>query len=699
MNLTQPGMDTLEPVSSGMKFLTADDASSRRGSIPTIRCLQDEDSPGCGRSRSGSIRSTRSRTNSVLTRIPTRPELKTLTRVVKRPAVDIEFTDLTYTVPTGPTGRKHIIKGINGFFRSGEITCIMGPSGAGKSSLMNILVGYVSQGVGGTIYTNGAERQLALFNKLSAYIMQEDLLQPHLTVKESLLVAAHLKLGGELNKEEKLLAVEEIMTTLNLKFCEHTRVERLSGGQKKRLAVALELVNNPPVIFLDEPTTGLDIVTTTQVVSLLKSLARQGRTIVCTLHQPSSTIFHMLDHVYMLAKGLCIYQGSSHKLVPFLAKSGLVCKSTYNPADYVFEILNKTTIKVLSTEIQNGKICWSDEDFEADNLSVKICRQDTLASITPVNLSSQKMGKHDVIFPTSFLQQLWILLCRMILQQGRNMTGFWIQFGHHLAIALMMGLVFQGVGNNAARPFDNFKFLISVEVFFVYTQVMKNVMLMPFEIKILRREYFNRWYGLKSYYTALTLASAPLVILFTVMFAAVTYYLSDQPLSLDRFLWFNLNSILVALVSEATGFCIGTIYNSANGTVVTPAVVAPMLALAVYGMGFGTAVEPYMLFLMGTSFMRHSLVGFSMALWSNGRANFRCPQDVVYCAHEDPRVLLKDLGMSDVSQMNELYILVGYYVVFKAFGYILLKYRLSKSKQQSYNSSLLNYFKKLMKKS
>nr|QAA95921.1 ATP-binding cassette sub-family G member 5 [Diaphorina citri] len=695
-------MDTLDtPAPPSVKFLAEDDAASRRGSIPTIRHLLDEDHEG--RSRSGSVRSrsgsVRSRTNSVLTRIPTRPELKTLTRVVKRPAVDIEFTDLTYTVNTA-TGRKHIIKGINGFFKSGEITCIMGPSGAGKSSLMNILVGYVSQGVGGSIYTNGAERQLALFNKLSAYIMQEDLLQSHLTVYESLLVAAHLKLGNELNQDEKRAAVEEILTTLNLKFCQNTRVERLSGGQKKRLAVALELVNNPPIIFLDEPTTGLDIVTTNQVISLLKFLARQGRTIVCTLHQPSSTIFHMLDHVYLLAKGFCIYQGTSHKLVPFLAKVGLVCKPTYNPADYVFEVLNKTTIKVLSAEIQNGKICWSDEDFESDTLSVsKICRQETLASIPPVNLASTNIGKADVTFPTSFLQQVWILFCRMMLQQGRNMTGFWIQLGHHLGIALMVGLIFQKVGNDAARPFDNFKFLISVQVFLVYTQVMRNVMLMPFEIKILRREYFNRWYSLKSYYTALSLAVAPLIIVFTIMFASLTYACSDQPLSLSRFLWFNINSIIVALVSEAIGFCIGSVFNAANGTVVTPAVIAPMLALAVYGMGFGTAVEPYMLLLMNISFMRHSLIAFSLTLWGNARAHFICPSSVVYCTHQDPRLLLKDLGMSNMSHMQEVYFMIGYFVLFKVLGFILLKYRMTKSKNSVYNGGALAYVKRLIKKS
>uniref|UniRef100_A0A8D9DYT2 ATP-binding cassette sub-family G member 1 n=2 Tax=Cacopsylla melanoneura TaxID=428564 RepID=A0A8D9DYT2_9HEMI len=696
-------MDLQDTPPCQMKLLSEDDARNRRGSNPTIRQLQEDDSSVDGRSRADSVRSrsgsVRSRANSFLTRIPTRAELKTLTRVVKRPAVDIEFTDLTYTVNTA-SGRKHIIKGINGFFRSGEITCIMGPSGAGKSSLMNILVGYVSQGVGGSIYTNGAERQLALFNKLSAYIMQEDLLQPHLTVHESLLVAAHLKLGNELNEEEKKMAVEEIMTTLNIKFCHNTRVERLSGGQRKRLAIALELVNNPPIIFLDEPTTGLDIVTTTGVVSLLKFLARQGRTIVCTLHQPSSTIFHMLDHVYLLAKGLCIYQGTSQKLVPFLAKTGLVCKSTYNPADYVFEVLNKSTIKSLSAEIQNGKISWSDEDFEAENLTdSKICRQDTMANIPPVTVAGSSVnGKYEEKFPTSFLQQVWILFCRMMMQQKRNMLGFYIQLGCHLCIALVMGLIFQHVGNDAARPFENFKFLISVEVFFVYTHVMKNVMLMPFEIKIMRREYFNRWYGLKSYFTALTLAVTPFLILFTVLYASITYYLSGQPHSLSRYLWFNLNSIVICLVSDGIGFCIGVIFNAANGTVVTPAVIAPMLAVGVYGMGFGTAIEPYMQFLMSLSPMRHSLIGYAFTLWGDNREYFECPPNVVYCTHADPELLLKDIGMAGLSKYNEMGLLIVNFAVFKIMGYVLLKHRMTKSMNQGSSLGVLNFLKKFIRK-
>lgn len=133
---------------------------------------------------------------------------------------------------------------------------------------------------------------------------------------------------------------------------------------------------------------------------------------------------------------------------------------------------------------------------------------------------------------------------------------------------------------------------------------------------------------------------------------------------------------------------------------VTPAVIAPMLALAVYGMGFGTAVEPYMLFLMSISYMRHSLIAFSLTLWE-GRGHFFCPSGVVYCTHEDPRLLLKDLGMLGLNKETEIAILIFYLILFKVLGFALLKYRLTKSmgSSSSYNNTVINYFKKLIGKS
>lgn len=308
----------------------------------------DADGLLSGRRKSSSVKVTIS---------PAQP--KTLSHLPKRPPVDIAFNDLTYAVTEGrKKNAKTILKSVSGRLRSGELTAIMGPSGAGKSTLLNILTGYRTSGIHGSITINGQERNLSQFRKLSCYIMQDNQLHANLTVEEAMQVATALKLGSEVSKSEKEELIQEILETLGLSEHVKTMTSNLSGGQKKRLSIALELVNNPPIMFFDEPTSGLDSSSCFQCISLLKSLSRGGRTIICTIHQPSARLFEMFDHLYTLAEGQCVYQGSTQQLVPFLGKLGLACPSYHNPASFIIEVScgeYGDNIRKLVTAIKNGK--------------------------------------------------------------------------------------------------------------------------------------------------------------------------------------------------------------------------------------------------------------------------------------------------------------------------------------------------------
>ncbi|XP_066257383.1 ATP-binding cassette subfamily G member 4-like isoform X2 [Euwallacea similis] len=522
-------------------------------------------------------------------------------------------------------------------------------------------------GVKGSIKVNDRPRIMKIFNKMAAYIMQEDIVQPRLTVEEAMMFAARLKLRADILESEREAAVLEVIQLLGLEKCYQTRSEFLSGGQRKRLAVALELVNNPPVIFLDEPTSGLDNVAIKQCMELLQKITRQGRTVICTIHQPPASVFQNFDQVYVLARGYCVYNGSPVNLVPFLAKSGFACPSTYTPADYIIEVVqsNPEMVNTLSGAIQNGKT----------NMNVKASKNPCMPVIEmDICEIHNDQAQEDIIFPRSFCSQLGILLSRTFLQMSRNHSVILIQFLHHLASGLLVGSIFFKLGNDGSQTMAIFKYILSVNVFFMYTYVMVPVLVFPIEVKLMEREYFNRWYSLKAYYMSFTLASLPLMILFSIMFIIIVYFLTDQPMDLYRFLWFAAMSLAIGVTSQGLGYLIGSIFSITNGSVVGSSALAPLLALACYGMGYRAAIEPFMKVIISFSYLRFGVVGFSTTLFSK-RDLMDC--DDIYCHYRKPELLLKDMGMIGEDPRVQFSIIIAYLLLFRILAYCTLKYRLT----------------------
>ncbi|KAL3266093.1 hypothetical protein HHI36_010279 [Cryptolaemus montrouzieri] len=336
---------------------------------------------------------------------------KTFKAFRERCPTDIEFQDLSYSVPDGRKSSKCILKNVSGKFISGQLTAILGPSGAGKTSLLHILAGYKHIGTTGNILVNGQTRNVEKFKKISRYIMQVDYFQPYLTVQESMKIAADLKLGSQENRKNKEIMINESLEFLGLNHCRNTLAKSLSGGEKKRFSIALELINNPPVIFLDEPTTGLDDVACFQCIGLLQLLARGGRTVVCVVHTPSAKLFSAFDNTYFINQGQCVYQGYGPSVVSYLSNLGLVCPMSYSPADFMMEVCckeygdfqNKMVIS-----IKNGRNTEYYKDDIGKNVSET--NQATLAKSEYL----EKMKK------ISFLDQFLILTSRMLMQIWRT---------------------------------------------------------------------------------------------------------------------------------------------------------------------------------------------------------------------------------------------------------------------------------------
>nr|XP_015834339.1 PREDICTED: uncharacterized protein LOC100141557 [Tribolium castaneum] len=616
--------------------------------------------------------------------------LKQLNRIAKRPKLDVEFQDLKYSIrdSNAKGGWRTILNSVNGKFRCGEFTAILGPSGAGKSSLLNILAGCVTGGVKGSIKINDRPRDMKIFNKLSSYIMQEDCIQPRLTVKEAMIYAACLKLGAHIEYRDKLAVIHEVIDLLGLEKCVDTLSEHLSGGQRKRLSVALELVNNPPVIFLDEPTTGLDNFAINQCIHLLKKISQLDRTVVCTIHQPPASIFQYFDQVYIVANGYCVYNGAPNQLVPFFNVVGHSCPSNNTPADYMIELIHSqpTLIQSFQAAIQNGKINMK-ERYQSDKPAKEYTNDGVYNDTTEVVIQ-----KSDIDFATSFNVQFSILLSRMFLQMRRNRLGLYIQFFHHLLSGLIVGGIFYGIGNDAAQTIAIFKYCVCINVFFMYTHVMMPVLLFPLEVSLMKREYFNRWYGLKAYYAAMTVVTLPPLIILGMMFSTIVYFMSHQPLETDRFLGFTLTGLAVALTSQGLGYCIGSIFSITNGSVVGPSVLAPLLALAVYGMGYRASIEPFYKVLMTLTYIRNGVVGICNSLFYE-RPPLTCGEEEIYCHYARPDILMGDMAIPLMHYRYQLGIICIFMIVFRIVGYFSLKCRLN----NDLATKIMFYAKKIIK--
>lgn len=615
--------------------------------------------------------------------------LKQLNMIAKKPPVDIEFCDLNYSIADSRVkgGWRQLLKYVNGKFRSGELTAIMGPSGAGKSTLLNILAGYVTAGVKGSIKINGKPRDMKLFNKLSSYIMQEDLVQPRLTVRESMVVAANLKLGSTIGYHKKLAVVDEVINLLGLEKCYDTKTEHLSGGQRRRLTVALELVNNPPIIFLDEPTTGLDNVSIKQCIELLKKISKMDRTVICTIHQPPASLFQNFDQVYVMANGYCVFNGSPGQLVPFMSSANCICPATSTPADYIIEIVQMypENINALQTHAQNGKYNMRCNKEQRQNQIESFETSEIYQDTTQAGISFQ-----DVDYPTSFWTQFIILLSRMALQMRRNKSMLYIQFFHHLTSGLLIGGIFYGSGNDASQILSVFKYCISINVFFMYTHVMSPVLLFPLEVRLLKREYFNRWFSLKPYFLAVTVINLPILIFCGILFVLIVFCLSGQPMEFDRFLWFSLVGISVGLASQGLGYTIGATFDILNGSVVAPHILAVILALGVYGMGYKNKIESFMKVIISFSYMRFGLVGIASSLFNN-RQDIPCED--FYCHYRDPEVLMQDMGMDRTLPVYQFGYIMIFTVFFRIIAYLALKYRMT----SELRNKLVYYATKIVK--
>jgi len=243
-----------------------------------------------------------------------------------------------------PAHEKNILRQVTGVCQAGRLMAIMGPSGAGKTSLLDILAGRKNASAGSLVLGETAVTNPRQISKNAAYCQQDDAIMASQTVREAIRMAALLTLPNAMSYGVKVEKAEQAIKTFALQGCADTlvgdpvgKLKGISGGERKRCAVAMNAVREPSLIFLDEPTSGLDTHKAYVLVQVLKQLAQErSATVVLTIHQPSSDIFALLDDLMLLLDGNVVFNAAASASVQHFGRIGFECPQYSNPADYFF---------------------------------------------------------------------------------------------------------------------------------------------------------------------------------------------------------------------------------------------------------------------------------------------------------------------------------------------------------------------------
>ncbi|KAL6202825.1 hypothetical protein ACLB2K_026530 [Fragaria x ananassa] len=309
---------------------------------------------------------------------------------------------------------KVILKGVTGMAEPGEILAMLGPSGSGKTTLLTALGGRLSGQLAGTITYNGKTISNAM-KRNTGFVSQDDFLYPHLTVTETLVFTALLRLPNTLTKEEKASQAESVIAQLGLSQCRnsiigHEFLRGVSGGERRRVSIGQELLVNPSLLLLDEPTSGLDSTTARMIVTTLSELASGGRTIVMTIHQPSSKLFYMFHKLLLLSEGNALYFGKVSAVMDYFSDIGFSPSVPMNPADFLLDLANGLT--------RDGED--ANESIDDHMQSIVVAYRGRLSEKLKAELAEDKLsdGAEDNTkqefgrWPTTWWQQFSVLLRR-----------------------------------------------------------------------------------------------------------------------------------------------------------------------------------------------------------------------------------------------------------------------------------------------
>lgn len=463
---------------------------------------------------------------------------------------------------------KEILHNVSAVFESRKLNVIMGPSGSGKTSLLNLISGRLSSNLltqytsSGEIYLNNYKiSDYHMIRHVCSYVVQEDdHLLSALTVRETLRYAARLRLSkSSFTVKEQHAIVDDIILKMGLKDCANTLVgndliKGISGGEKRRLSIAIQLISSPKILFLDEPTSGLDSFTASSIVECLENLTKSGTTIIMTIHQPRS-----LDHfgsVLLLAKGGKVaFDGKEDEIISYFDSIGYPVPHLTNLADFVIDLIsyntsNKEIEDVTRARVNNIIEAWS----IVENVEVP-------ADVVLLNSKSQIREKFRSIVkePANFAVGFWVLTSRQWTGLVRDKNILIARTTQILGMAVILALFFSRLKHNTTSIQDRIGLIQQMTALY-FTGMLNNLASYPQERDYFYDEYNDDVVGLNSFFFSYFFIEVPFEVISCFIFTIFMVFVIGFQINAGLFFTTFYGTFMIVNAGESLGISFNTIF-------------------------------------------------------------------------------------------------------------------------------------------
>ncbi|XP_035727888.1 protein scarlet-like isoform X2 [Vespa mandarinia] len=363
-----------------------------------------------------------------------------------------------------------ILNGVNGIIQSGTLMAIMGPSGAGKTTLLATLSQRIKGEIEGEILLNGRSINKKEMIQISGYVPQQDLVVESLTVQEHMEFMACMKMDRRYHAGLRKLRISALSTELTLINCVNSKLSALSGGERKRMSLAVQLLTEPSILFCDEPTTGLDSYAAMTIVKTLHDVATRGKIVICSIHQPASGLLDIFHQLLLISASRVAFQGSITDAKNFFDSLNLHCPPTYNDAEFY---VSQLSVKHENEDDNSKKVKWICDRYEKSIYGEKVLslirnNHEYVKDINNLSIifSDNVLSKNDFKKIRTLTQIKW-LLWRTYIDYKRNFFSILLRFIFYLIPGtifqpfLYAGIIYLITGLKSGL-FDFFYFIIPI---------------------------------------------------------------------------------------------------------------------------------------------------------------------------------------------------------------------------------------------